>query len=299
MTGFRSIGRFKYLAPTSLDEALHVLQTAGAGGKVLNGGTDLVPQMKQGLVSPSSLVDIKDVPELNRLEWTETDGLRIGAAVTLSRFLSFTALPKECSLLMQACLLIGSAQIKNRGTIGGNVSNAAPSADSIPPLLCLDARAILASGKGTRSIPLHDFFIAPGRTLMGDDELLVEIRIPPPPSGSVGCYLRHTTREEMDIAVAGVAAWIALSPQHNRLKSIRIALGAVSSTPMRARGAEACLKGKPVTRDGIEEAAEKAAAEAKPISDLRGSAEYRRKLVRVLTRRALKRSCEKLDIQIR
>ena len=298
MTGFRSIGIFKYLAPTSLDEALHALQTAGANGKVLNGGTDLVLQMKQGRINPSSLVDIKDIPELNILEWTETNGLRIGAAVTLSRFLSFTALPKECSLLMQACLLIGSVQVKNRGTIGGNVCNAAPSADSIPPLLCLDAKAILASSKGTRSIPLHDLFIAPGRTLMGDDELLVEIKIPPPPSASAGCYLRHTTREEMDIAVAGVAAWIALSPQHNSFESIRIALGAVSSTPMRATGAEACLKGKPVTRDGIEEAAEKAAAEATPITDLRASAGYRRKLVRVLTRRTLKSSCEKLGIQI-
>jgi carbon-monoxide dehydrogenase medium subunit len=298
MNGLRSIGSFKYVAPKSLGEALHMLHTKRGDTKVLNGGTDLVAQMKQGLVSPSSLLDIKGLPELNRLEWDDTDGLHIGAAVTFSRFLSCTALPKDYSILTQVCSVIGSVQIKNRGTIGGNICNAAPSADSLPPLLCLDARAVLASHTGTRTIPLNGFFTAPGRTSMDDDELLIEIEVPPPPARSAGCYVRHTTREEMDIAVAGVAAWLALSSQHNRLRAARIALGAVAATPMRARDTESSLKGKPVTLDAIEEASEVAAGEAKPISDLRGSAEYRRELVRVLTRRTLKSSCKMLGIKI-
>ena len=133
---------------------------------------------------------------------------------------------------------------------------------------------------------------------MGNDELLVEIEIPTPTTPSAGCYMRHTTREEMDIAVAGVASFLTLAPQDKKLKEVRIALGAVAPTPIRAHNAEAFLVGKSVTQDIIEEVAEKAAEEANPVSDLRGSAEYRRELVKVLTRRTLKESCEELGLKV-
>jgi len=298
MTSFRSIGKFQYRAPNSLPEVLKILETKDRTVKVLAGGTDLMLLMKQGLVCPSLVVDVKQVPELNRLEWSAQEGLRLGAAVPLSRFLAFNGLPQEFGILWQACSLIGSRQIKNRGTIGGNICNAAPSADSAPALLCLGAKVVLASSRAFRTIALDDFFLAPGKNALADDELLVEIDIPTPPAHSAGCYLRHTTREEMDIAVAGVASFLTSAPEKRRLQSARIALGAVAPTPLRAHRAEAVLVGTTVTPVLIAQAAEQAAREAGPISDLRGSAEYRRELVRVLVRRTLRKACEELGIEV-
>jgi len=298
MTSFRSIGKFQYRAPSSLPEVLKILETKEGIVKVLAGGTDLMLLMKQGLVCPSLVVDVKQVPELNRLEWSAKEGLRLGAAVPLSRLLAFNGLPKEFGILWQACSLIGSIQIKNRGTIGGNICNAAPSADSAPPLLCLGAKVVLASSRAFRTMALDDFFLAPGKNALTDDELLVEIDIPTPLAHSAGCYLRHTTREEMDIAVAGVASFLTSTPEKRRLQSARIALGAVAPTPLRARKAEAVLLGKTITPALITQAAEQAAGEINPISDVRGSAEYRRELVRVLVRRTLRKACKELGIEV-
>jgi len=297
MTSIRSIGRFEYRAPDSLNEALNILKTSSTGTKILAGGTDLIPQMKQEQVRPPLVVDVKKVPELNRLEWSEVGGLHVGAAVPLSRLLTFTVILERYSILAQACSVIGSTQIRNRGTIGGNICNAAPSADSVPSLMCLGARAVLVSSNGTRTIDLNDFFVAPGKTAIGD-ELLVEIEVPTPAILSAGRYMRHTTREETDIAAVGVASFLTLSPQDKKFKEVRIALGAVAPTPIRAHNAEAFLTGKSVTQDIIKEVAEKAAAEADPISDLRGSADYRRELVEVLTRRTLRESCGKLGLKV-
>ncbi len=298
MTSTRSIGKFEYKQPGSLRTTLRILNNKGADARILAGGTDLILQIKQGQISPSLVLDVKNVPELNRLDWNEDRGLRIGAAVPLSKLLTFVAISERYSILAQACSVIGSMQIRNRGTIGGNICNAAPSADSAPALLCLGARAIVASKNGNRKINLDDFFMAPGKTSIGADELLVEIEVPTPPAHSAGCYMRHTTREEMDIAVAGVASFLTMSPRSKKLKEVRIALGAVAPTPLRVHGAEALLIGKPVTERIIEEVAEKAAEEAQPISDIRASAEYRRELVKVLTRRTLRKSCEMLGIEI-
>jgi carbon-monoxide dehydrogenase medium subunit len=298
MTSTRSIGKFEYKKPGSLRTTLRILSNKGADARILAGGTDLIPQIKQGQISPSLVLDVKNVPELNRLDWNEDRGLRIGAAVPLSKLLTFVAISERYSILAQACSVIGSMQIRNRGTIGGNICNAAPSADSAPALLCLGARAIVASKNGNRKINLDDFFMAPGKTSIGADELLVEIEVPTTPAHSAGCYMRHTTREEMDIAVAGVASFLTIAPRSKKLKEVRIALGAVAPTPLRVHGAEALLIGKPVTERIIEEVAEKAAEEAQPISDIRASAEYRRELVKVLTRRTLRKSCEMLGIEI-
>jgi carbon-monoxide dehydrogenase medium subunit len=298
MTSIRPIGRFEYIASDSLNEALSILKINGAGVKIMAGGTDWILQMKQGQMHPSLVMDVKNIPELNRLEWNEDKTLHIGAAVTLNEIVTLPPVMERFGILHQACSLIGSEQIRNRGTIGGNICNAAPSADSVPPLLCLGARAILASSKGTRTIYLDDFFIAPGKTAMDSDELLVEIEIPTPSTPSAGCCMKLTTREEMDIAVAGVASFLTLSPQDKKLKEVRIALGAVAPTPIRAHNAEAFLIGKTVTPRIIEKAVEKAAEEADPLSDLRGSAEYRRELVKVLTRRTLRKSCEELGLEV-
>ena len=294
----RSIGTFEYKKPTSLHETFRFLKKKDGSVRILAGGTDLVLQIKQGLISPSLLLDVKDIPELNELKWNKNTGLRIGAAVPFSRLLESTIISKRFNILTQACSIIGSTQIRNRGTIGGNICNAAPSADSAPALLCLEAKAVIGTGAGTRQVALNDFFTAPGKTCIRNNELLIAIEVPNPPARSAGCYMRHTTREEMDIAVTGVGSFIILQSRSKVPKEVRIALGAVAPTPIRVQSAEAILAGKPITETNIEKAAEKAAKEAKPISDVRASTEYRRELVKVLTKRTLRKACETLGIEI-
>jgi CO/xanthine dehydrogenase FAD-binding subunit len=298
MTSVSSIGQFSYCKPGSLQETLKIMAEKGAGARILAGGTDLILQIKQKQKSPSLVVDVKGIGEMNRLEYTEALGLCIGAAVPLSKILSFPIVGEKYSMLYQACSVIGSMQIRNRGSLGGNICNAAPSADSAPALLCLGAKVIIASEKKTRIVNLDDFFVGPGITCLEHDELLIEIEIPNPPKQSAGCYLRHTTREEMDISVAGVAAYIELSPELKVPKEVRIAMSAVASTPLRAHSAEALLVDRPITEKTIEQAAQKTVDETKPISDVRASAEYRREIVKVLTRRALRKDCEMLGIDI-
>lgn len=288
---------FEYQVPTSLREVLTLLDRRRGQVGILAGGTDLIVKMKQGQTCPSLIVDVKKIPELNRLEWSEGEGLHIGAAVPLSKLAAFLPLREKFGMLAHACSIIGSVQTRNRATIGGNLCNAAPSADTPPPLLCFGAKAIVAYISGTRVVPLEDFFLTSGKTALDSNELLVEIEIPNPPASSAGCYLRHTLREEMDIAVVGVASFLVLSPQGKIVQDARIALGAVASTPIRAAQAEALMIGRSLSEDLIEEAAARAVEAAHPISDMRGSAEYRSELVRVLTRRTLKRAREALGIE--
>jgi carbon-monoxide dehydrogenase medium subunit len=289
-----SVKNVEYLAPRSLNQALDILDRHGEQASVLAGGTDLIVQMKQGMVHPACIVDVKKIPELNVLDWKPEDGLHIGAAVPIRRLLALPVVWEKYNILAQACSGIGSMQLRNRATIGGNICNAA----SAPPLLCLRAKAVMFSSKGVRGIPLEDFFLAPGETARINRELLVEIVIPTPESLSSGCYLKHGTREKMDIAVAGVASFLSLSAQDRKLKAVRIALGAVAPRPMRAPQTEAILTKNLLNRQNIEAAAEQAANEAEPISDLRGSAEYRREIVKVLTRRTLNKACESLGVTI-
>jgi len=292
------IKRCEYRAPRSLKQALEILDDHGEAAKILAGGTDLIVQMKQGMTYPACIVDVKEIPELNVLDWKPEHGLRIGAAVPISRFLTLPVVWERFNMLALACSGIGSMQLRNRATIGGNICNAAPSADSAPPLLCLGARAVMVSSRGLRTTPMEDFFLGPGETVRNNRELLVEIVIPTPESLSAGWYLKHGTREKMDIAVAGVASFLSLSAQDRKLKAVRIALGAVGPRPMRAPKAEANLTGDLLSRQSIEGAAAQAANEAEPISDLRGSAEYRREIVKVLTRRTLNKACESLGVSI-
>jgi CO/xanthine dehydrogenase FAD-binding subunit len=278
---------FEYYAPGSLDEALSLMEGRGRNAMVLAGGTDLIVQMKYGRVHPAVLIDVKRIPDLNRLEWDCGNGLFIGAAVPVIRIISFPPIASEYGLLHDACSLIGSFQLRSRATVGGNICNAAPSADSAPPLLCLEARAVVAGRRGTRTVALRDFFVGPGETTLTSAEILVGIEIPAAPAYSSGCYLRHIPRQDMDIAVVGVASYLVFEPGGDRCREARIALGAVAPTPMRATKAESLLQGKHVSEETIVEAANFAAEATSPISDMRGSANYRRELVKVLTRRTL------------
>jgi aerobic carbon-monoxide dehydrogenase medium subunit len=291
--------KFEFKAPKTLEDALVMLDRHKAEVGILAGGTDLVVQMKDVRSYRPFVMDVKKIPELNRLEWNDAEGIRIGAAVSLSTLISFPALAEKFGVFAEACSMIGSIQIRNRATLGGNICNAAPSADTPPPLLCLGARAVIANLGNTRAIPLEDFFLGPGETALHPDELLVEILIPTPSLPSSGCYLRHTPRAEMDIAVVGAGAFLVLSRQGDAMQDVRIALGAAAPTPVRATQAEAVLKGKYPTKALIDEAAGRAAEAVKPISDLRGSAAYRTHLAQVLTRRTLTRACEDLNMEVR
>ena len=277
--------RFELVLPRDVDEALRVLSERGSEAKLLAGGTDLLPQLKNGMIKPAWVIDLSGVERVRALR-AETSGLRIGAAVTARTLERDATAQKIYTSLAESGALVGSVQVRNLATLGGNLCNAAPSADMAPPLLALDAEAVIAGPKGERRLPFTDFFTGVRSTVLGVDEILLEIFVPAPKARSGGHYLRHTPRRELDIAVVGVASQLTLS--NGTCAKARIALAAVAPVPLRARAAEQALEGKPVTPETIERAAELAVEAAKPISDQRGSADYRRHLVRVLTRRTLR-----------
>ena len=276
--------RFELALPRSVDEALRVLSDRGPEAKLLAGGTDLLPQMKNGLLKPACVIDLSGVARVKALQ-PDAAGLRVGAAVPARALERDATTRSTYTALSESAALVGSVQVRNLATLGGNLCNAAPSADMAPPLLALDAEVVIVGMKGERRVPLADFFTGVRRTVLAADEMLVEIVVPAPGLRSGGNYLRHTPRRELDIAVVGVAAQLTLA--NGVCSKARIALAAVAPVPLRARQAEQALEGKPVTPEAIERAAELAVGVAKPISDQRGSADYRRHLVRVLTRRTL------------
>jgi carbon-monoxide dehydrogenase medium subunit len=279
------VRRFELALPRSVDEALRVLSERGSEAKLLAGGTDLLPQLKNGLLKPSWVVDLSGIERVRMLR-ADPSGLRVGAAVSARTLERDATARKTYTALAESGALVGSVQIRNLASLGGNLCNAAPSADMAPPLLALDAEAVIASPRGERRVPFTDFFTGVRRTVLAPDEILLEIVIPAPGPRSGGHYLRHTPRRELDIAVVGVASQLTLS--NGTCSKARIALAAVAPVPLRAREAEQVLEGKPVTPDSIERAAQVAVGAATPISDQRGSADYRRHLVRVLTRRTLR-----------
>ena len=291
---------FSYVAPQSLEEALQVLAQAKGPGQVraIVGGTDLIDQMKQERRTPSVVLDVKRIPETMRLEWVPGEGLHIGAAVPCTDTAAFPTVKESYASIEESCLLVGSVQIQNRASIGGNICNSAPSADTVPGLITYAARAVITGPRGRREVPLEEFFTGPGQNVMEPNEILLETIVPPPPPNSSGHYLRFIPRNEMDIAVAGVGSLLVLEPGTRRCNQARIALASVAPTPVRARAAEAVLEGKEITADLIQEAGELAVEACNPITDVRGSVEYRKELVKVLTRRTLQRCMESLGHQL-
>jgi carbon-monoxide dehydrogenase medium subunit len=279
------VRRFELATPERMNECLRLLAERGPETKVVAGGTDLLPQLKNNLLKPGRVIDLSGVAELRGITADAAGGLRIGAAVTAREIERDASIGSRFHAIAEAGALIGSLQIRNLATVGGNLCNAAPSADLAPPLLALEADAVIASRRGTRRVPLAEFFVGVRRTVLAPDELLLELVMPAPGPRSGGSYLRHTPRRELDIAVVGAASQVTLTD--GVCARARIALAAVAPVPIRATAAEQALEGQPLTPRQIERAAELAAEAARPISDQRGSADFRRHLVRVLTRRTL------------
>lgn len=274
---------FEYLRPASLEEAVSFLDSHRGECKVLAGGTDLLVRLQRWALEPRYVVNLKGIPGLASIEATDGGGLRIGALSTLCQVAESPLVPAGFGVLAKAAARIGSVQVRNLATIGGNLCNAAPSADMAPPLMALGARLVISGKSGERSLPLEEFFLGPGETGLGPDEVLTHILVPQPPPGTVCLYWKQGGRQAMDIAIIGVA--VALRPSGSLCQGVRIVLGAVAPVPMRARAAEAFLEGKTPTEEVAREAGRLASEEAQPISDVRASEYYRRKLVAVFVRR--------------
>lgn len=253
--------------------------------RVIAGGTDLLIALKEHAERPAYVISLASIPGWRYIEYDEAQGLRIGAATTVRSVETSPIVRAKYPVLAVAAGLLASIQIRNLATVAGNICRASPSADMPPALLVLRATVKLVGSAGDRLVPLEEFFTGPGRTVLQPDELLAEIQVPPPHPQTGAVYIKHSPRRAMDLAVVGVAALVAL--EGGRCVEARIALGAVAPTPRRAPAAEEILRGREPTAVCIEDAARAAAELASPISDLRGTAKYRRQMVHVLTRRAL------------
>jgi aerobic carbon-monoxide dehydrogenase medium subunit len=273
--------------PTSLQEASRLLKENGPGGRFLAGGTDLVIAMKEKGLVPKYVVDLKRIPGLTGIRENTDGSITIGALTTMREIEISPLLRRKYPFLAQSAAEVGSIQIRNRATVGGNMANATPSADTAPSLIALDATAKIVGVNGGRTVALEEFFRGPGQSVLGADEILTEITIPKSSSRRVGEYIKFSPREMMDLAYVGVAVAYTFGERERRCEGVRIVLGAVAPTPIRARRAEAAVEGQLLTEALAEKAGEIAAEESKPISDVRSSADYRRAMVGAMTKRAL------------
>jgi len=278
--------RFELLLPRSLPEALEMKKTHGEKAKVLAGGTDLLVLLKDQKLKAEVVMSLSGIRELNFIRDEKERGVTLGALATHGSVAASPIIRQQFPDLAEACFQVSCVQIQNLGTVGGNLCNASPAADAAPPLLLADAILILASTRGERRVSIHDFFLAPRQTVLQPDEILKEIFIPEVSGRRGATYLKLGRRRAMEIAIVGVGVAVHLNGSDQVASKCRIALGSVAPTPLRARKAEGILTGQEITDQLIEEAAEVAAKEASPISDIRGGAEYRLDMIRVLCRRA-------------
>ncbi|MDE2888490.1 MAG: xanthine dehydrogenase family protein subunit M [Gemmatimonadota bacterium] len=284
---------FDYVAPQSVDEAVAVLSENGSDASMLAGGSDIIAQLKEGRRQVKVLVDVKKIPAANELSFDPSEGLTIGAGVSCCDIYENEDVASNYPALVDSTELIGSIQIQGRATIGGNLCNASPAADTIPTLIVLGATARIAGPEGEREVAVEDFCTAPGQTVLQDGEFLVSLHFPPPAANSGAYFLRFIPRNEMDIAVVNAAASVVLNAEKNAFESARIAVGAVAPVPLFLPAAGAALAGSEVSDQSIEVAAEVARQSARPITDMRGTIEQRVHLAGVLTRRAVSGAVER------
>jgi carbon-monoxide dehydrogenase medium subunit len=279
---------FEYLAPRTISEVIALLTEKGEKARILAGGTDIIVQVREGRRAPDWLVDIKHVPEVNELTYDPARGLTLGAAVPCYRIYEHPDLAVAYPGLIDAVSLVGGIQIQSRASVGGNLCNASPAADTIPPLIAGEAVCIVAGPEGRRELPVENFCIAPGRTALRRGEFLVALRLPPPRQRSGSAYLRFIPRNEMDIAVVGAGVSLTLDESRNRCTAARIALAAVAPSPLLVNEAASALVGGTLQDADIERCAQVARAAARPISDMRGDADFRRHLVGILVQRSVR-----------
>jgi len=278
------VNKFDYLTPTSISEAISLHETYGDQAKYIAGGTDVMVKIKEGKISPQHVISLRHLQGLDHI--IHKDGeLTIGAMVTHRMLELSPTIRKEFPILIDAVENIGSVQIRNVATIGGNIVNAVPSADSAAPLITLGAGVRVIGPKGERAIALEDFFVGPGKTILKSGEILLEFVIPRLPPHTGGAYWKHTRRAAMELPILGVAVLISLDNDMQTCTEARIGLGVVAPTPMRAKNAEAILKGKKVDEEILKKAGKAAAQECKARDSIRGKAWYRRDMVELFVQR--------------
>ncbi|HLI80037.1 MAG TPA: xanthine dehydrogenase family protein subunit M [Candidatus Binataceae bacterium] len=280
-----------YEVPSTVAQAVTMLKRHGEKARPLVGGTDLLIQLRAGVRRPEYIVDLKHIKELRQIKFDAKKGVRLGAAVPCIEVHESEVMRKNYPGLTEAAHLIGSLQIQNRASVGGNLCNGSPAADTTPALIALGAKARIAGGKAVREVAVEDFVTSPGRTVLKPNEILVEFVIPAPKPHSSDAYLRFIPRNEMDIAVVGVGTSLTLDG--DVVKAARIALGAVGPTPIFAKKAGDSLIGKTLDNAAIETAAQLAMEAATPIDDMRGTAEFRKHVTGVLTRRTIQIAAER------
>ncbi|MFZ0449098.1 MAG: xanthine dehydrogenase family protein subunit M [Desulfatiglandaceae bacterium] len=275
---------FEYIRPVSLNEACRLLGTRNSSNYILAGGTDLLVRIKKDDILPERVISLRDIPNLSEVR-TDSNGLFIGAMTTFSTIVGHRGIMRSFPAIAEAAQQIGSAQVRNRATIGGNLCNGAPSADMVPALLVHGASLVITSENKDRTMPLQDFFKGPGQTHLETGEILKEIYLPI----SQPCFSTYLKayRSKMDIALVGVGLFLGFKPGRRNCSKIRIALGAVAPTPLLLNNLEEIISGSGLDDITIDKIVHYVSGQASPITDVRTTASYRYELIRVLTQRAL------------
>ena len=280
-----------YAPPHSVREAVDVLSEAGGRARVMAGGTDLLVALRAGVYDIDLVVDGKNIPELNEITYDPTNGLTLGAAVPCYKIYGNQAVATAYPGLIDAASLIGGTQIQGRASLGGNLCNATPSADSIPPMIVLSGTANIAGPNGNRQVAIEDFCTGVRQNALDSDEILVSLHFPAPVANSGANYIRFIPRNEMDIAVAGAGVSVVLD--NGDIKEARVSLASVAPTPLFVQEAGDAIAGKPANDETVRIASGIARDAARPITDMRGTIEFRQHLCEVLTRRALNTAIER------
>jgi carbon-monoxide dehydrogenase medium subunit len=281
--------RFDYLEPETIEETLAMLSKYNGRSKIIAGGTDLILQIRRKAIKPEYVIDITRIPGLDYITFDDQQGLRFGSLTTIRALETSVELQKNYPIISQAASQLGSVAIRNVATLGGNLCNALPSAETAQVLVALSAQVRIIGPGGDRTLPLEDFFTGVGETLLKPNELLLEILVPKIAPHTSGMYIKHSARGTIDLAIVNIAVVMTMEPDKKVCKDARIVLGAVAPTPLRAKKAENVLKGKKIDGVLIDRAAQVASDEARPRDgSIRGSFEYKKEMVRVLTGRAIR-----------
>lgn len=285
---------FEYYEPATLEEACQIMAECKESARPIAGGTDLLVNMKRGLVSPRNVVSLGKAQELKETSWDEEE-MRIGACRTVARLADSDDIASSFKALSIAASGLGSPLIRNLATVGGNLVTARPAADLPPPFIACGAHVLLKSASGERRLRLDEFFLGPGLTVMRPDEILSHVLIQKPPARSGSSYIKLGVRRALEISIVSVAAFVTLDERSGVIRNARLVMGAVAPKPLRAASAEEILLGEKPGLALFQAAGKAAAGESMPIDDFRGSAEYRRAMVAVLTERALNEAVDQVN----
>lgn len=288
-----ALPNFDYIAVKSLEEASGLVKEKGSKCVLMAGGTDVILLLKENVLKEvDTVIDIKNIPGLKQLDYEEGKGVTVGALTKLFAVQNSEMIHEQMPAVADAAHYVASAQVRRKGTMAGNICNASPSADTAPILLAMNASVRTFDEDGGREIPVNEFFKGVKKTVLNKEkgEILTQIFIPELKSGEGSAYFKHSVRKAMDLAIVGVAAWVKMDG--NKVADCRIAMGGVGITPLRAPKAEQLLIGKEITEELLEEVGTQASLECSPISDVRASREYRTDMIRVYTKRAIKKAVE-------